>query len=55
MEFTGRTSPEVMPQILTDASILALARPNNVQSQNGFPTKLGEYLATGNPVAILHE
>ena len=52
VEFTGRTSPEVMPQILTDASILALARPNNVQSQNGFPTKLGEYLATGNPVAV---
>lgn len=52
VEFTGRISPDMMPQILTDASILALARPNNIQSQNGFPTKLGEYLATGNPVAV---
>lgn len=52
VEFTGKISPDMMPQILTDASILALARPDNIQSQNGFPTKLGEYLATGNPVAV---
>lgn len=52
VEFTGKISPDIMPKILTDASILALARPDNIQSQNGFPTKLGEYLATGNPVAV---
>lgn len=50
--FTGLVPPEQMPQQLYDASILALARPDSVQAQNGFPTKLGEYLATGNPVVV---
>lgn len=50
--FTGAIPPGEMPQLLYDASILALARPNNLQAQNGFPTKLGEYLATGNPVVV---
>lgn len=50
--FTGRVSPDSMPKLLINASILALTRPNNIQSQNGFPTKLGEYLATGNPVVV---
>lgn len=50
--FTGAVPPNKMPQILYDAKILALARPNNLQAQNGFPTKLGEYLATGNPVVV---
>ena len=50
--FTGAVSPSDMPQLLYNAAILALARPNNLQAQNGFPTKLGEYLATGNPVVV---
>ena len=50
--FTGAISSNQMPQILYDAKILALARPSNLQTQNGFPTKLGEYLATGNPIAV---
>lgn len=50
--FTGPVTPQEMPQLLYNASILALARPNNLQAQNGFPTKLGEYLATGNPVVV---
>ena len=41
-----------IPQLLFNASILALARPDNLQAKNGFPTKLGEYLATGNPVVV---
>ena len=32
--------------------MLALARPDRLQAQNGFPTKLGEYLATGKPVVV---
>lgn len=52
VKFTGLVEPKDMPQLLFDASILALARPNNIQAQNGFPTKLGEYLATGNPVVV---
>ncbi len=31
---------------------LLLARPANKQSEGGFPSKLGEYLSTGNPVVI---
>ena len=50
--FTGRVKQSEVTQILCDAKILALARPDNVQSKGGFPTKLGEYLATGNPVVV---
>lgn len=50
--FTGRIPAEQMPQLLKDAKILALARPNNKQAKYGFPTKLGEYLMTENPVVV---
>lgn len=49
---TGVVPSEAMPQILKNAEVLVLARPNNLQAQNGFPTKLGEYLLTENPVVI---
>ncbi len=39
-----------IPVIISHADILVLPRPNSKQAQGGFPTKLGEYLATGNPV-----
>lgn len=29
-----------------------MARPNNRQAKGGFPTKLGEYLATSKPVVL---
>jgi glycosyltransferase involved in cell wall biosynthesis len=41
-----------IPRVLCDSDILALSRPDNAQAEGGFPTKLGEYLATGNPVVI---
>lgn len=50
--FTGRINREQMPSYLCQAAALVLARPNNYQAQGGFPTKLGEYLATGKPVVI---
>lgn len=50
--FCGRKSPEEVPQLLKNASILALDRPDSLQAQNGFPTKLGEYLLTENPVCV---
>ena len=50
--FTGIVEPERMPSLLGNAMILALARPDNEQAKYGFPTKLGEYLATGKPVAV---
>lgn len=50
--FTGKISPNEIPQMLVNAKLLVLARPNNLQAQYGFPTKLGEYLATGVPVLV---
>lgn len=50
--FTGKVHRDDIPKYLCNAKILVLSRPNNVQSKAGFPTKLGEYLATGNPVVV---
>lgn len=50
--FTGIVDALAMPQILKNAEVLVLARPDNVQSNYGFPTKLGEYLLSGNPVVV---
>lgn len=49
---TGMMESVAIPQILKDAEVLALARPNNLQARYGFPTKLGEYLLTENPVVV---
>lgn len=50
--FYGRAERSQMPQLLKNAKVLALARPSSLQSTGGFPTKLGEYLSTGNPVVV---
>lgn len=50
--FMGLKTPNEVPQLLKNAVILALDRPNSLQAQNGFPTKLGEYLLTANPVCV---
>lgn len=50
--FYGKAERSEIPQLLKNAKILALARPSSLQSTGGFPTKLGEYLATGNPVVV---
>lgn len=50
--FTGRISADKVPNYLSNAKALLLARPNNIQAKYGFPTKLGEYLATGNPIIV---
>ena len=49
---TGYIGRDEIPKLLIDARILALCRPDNMQAKGGFPTKLGEYLATSNPVII---
>ncbi len=50
--FTGLVPYTEMPKMLMESEILALARPDNEQAKYGFPTKLGEYLCTGNPVVV---
>lgn len=52
VEFTGLVPYTEMPRMLMESEILALARPDNEQAKYGFPTKLGEYLCTGNPVVV---
>ena len=37
---------------LQNAQLLVMARPDTRQARGGFPTKLGEYLASGNPVCV---
>jgi glycosyltransferase involved in cell wall biosynthesis len=49
---TGYMNPEDIPCELYKARLLVLSRPDNIQAKGGFPTKLGEYLATGVPVAV---
>ena len=48
----GTLSREQIPPFVCNAEVLALSRPDSHQAQGGFPTKLGEYLATGNPVCV---
>lgn len=50
--FHGYATRDDIPSLLSNAKILALARPSGLQSLGGFPTKLGEYLATGKPVVV---
>lgn len=52
VEFTGFIHREKVPEYLIQSSVLVLARPNNIQAKGGFPTKLGEYLASGRPVLV---
>jgi glycosyltransferase involved in cell wall biosynthesis len=49
IKFVGRKSSDEIPGLLGNAQCLMMAPQKNFQS-GGFPTKLGEYLATGIPV-----
>lgn len=48
----GSVTREEMPAVLARAKILILPRASGMFSTAGFPTKLGEYLATGRPVVV---
>lgn len=50
--FSGPIPSTDIPQMLKNADCLILARPESKQAKYGFPTKLGEYLLTGNPVVV---
>lgn len=50
--FTGRIERNQLPEYLINAKALTLSRPDNKQAEGGFPTKLGEYLASGRPVVV---
>jgi len=48
--FTGLVELQQVKQFLSECRILAITRPETLQTKAGFPTKLGEYFATGKPV-----
>ena len=50
--FLGRISRDEVPQLLADATILALASPTSDRACASMPCKVGEYLCTGNPVVV---
>ena len=50
--YLGILDKEQIPAFVCNATVLVLSRPDSHQAQGGFPTKLGEYLATGNPVCV---
>lgn len=50
--FLGQLPRNEIPAYLKHAMILALARPKSIVADAGFPSKLTEYLATGNPVVV---
>ena len=50
--FTGTVARKDLPPYLCGATLLALARPSSLQADAGFPSKVGEYLATGKPVVL---
>lgn len=52
IHYLGVLKSDVIPIFVKNAEVLALSRPDSHQAQGGFPTKLGEYLATGNPVCV---
>ena len=48
----GNLDSVQIPVLLANSDLLVLARPDNNQAKAGFPTKLGEYLASQKPVLI---
>lgn len=50
IEFLGTVDRDRIPNLINEASLLVLPRPESKQAEGGFPTKLGEYLASGNPI-----
>jgi glycosyltransferase involved in cell wall biosynthesis len=50
--FTGLVDREEMPQLLGNADILVVSKPDNLQNSANFPIKIGEYLSTGVPVVV---
>lgn len=52
VEFIGAAMRDDLPARLNSADVFVLPRKQGAFSDAGFPTKLGEYLATGKPVVV---
>ncbi|MFZ1705224.1 MAG: glycosyltransferase family 4 protein [Saprospiraceae bacterium] len=52
IKFLGVLHRDEIPSFVSSSTLCALPRPDSRQAQGGFPTKLGEYLASGRPVCV---
>lgn len=52
ISFTGLVELDVVKKMLAECEILALTRPSTIQTQAGFPTKLGEYFASKKQILV---
>lgn len=52
VDFLGIKRSSEIPQLLVNATVCALDRPDSQQAKYGFPTKLGEYLLSGTPTVV---
>jgi glycosyltransferase involved in cell wall biosynthesis len=52
VRFVGNVDHSETPGYLSQATVLALARPRTPQNDAGMPTKVAEYLASGVPVVV---
>ena len=50
VSYLGRLNSKDTIDLIKNATALMSFRPNSIQAEYGFPTKVVEYLATGNPV-----
>lgn len=50
LEITGQVGTHEIPRLLAECDLLLLNRVQTNYANYGFPTKLGEYLASGRPV-----
>jgi len=50
VHFAGLVEYNQVKTYLSECKLLAITRPRNIQTQAGFPTKLGEYMALKKPV-----
>lgn len=52
IKLLGEVHRDEIPKYIMNAAVCVLPRPDSPQARGGFPTKLGEYLASGNPVIV---
>jgi glycosyltransferase involved in cell wall biosynthesis len=52
VEFIGQVFYRNIPDYLYSCDLLVVNRPDTAYANYGFPTKLGEYLATGRPALV---
>lgn len=52
VQIKGKIDFEKVASVLMNTEILLASQPNTMRASGGFPTKLGEYLASGKPAIV---